>query len=90
MVGTLRFAHPDDHRFATTKFATSNPAVDETAVTTAPRHVDDRDRPAPVLEQRQRCQVEGRVAEAEQRAIEQRRLPSGALPAADEDHVPTT
>ena len=40
-----------------------------------------------MLEQRQRGQVEGRIAkEAEQRAIEQRRLPGSALPAADEDH----
>jgi hypothetical protein len=42
-----------------------------------PGDIDDHHRPGPVLEQRQRGQLEGRVAEeAEQRAIEQGRAPA--------------
>ncbi len=57
----------------------------------APGDVDDRDRPAPMREQRQRGQVEGRVAkQAEQRAIEQRRLPGTPCPPLTKITVPPT
>ena len=68
------------------QLAISSPAVDDSAVKSAPqRHIDDRHPPTPVFEQRQRGQFERRIAkQSEQRAIKQSRRPRGIRRPANE------